>query len=572
MTIILRLQGLDVKAGTEDIRRFFKCLHIPDGGVYIVGGSHREAFIAFATERDAQLAMQYSGKILKGSKVTLHISRMEELEHRLKFLLKKKKPSPTQSIVNRAPPSPDANLQPLNAGPHTSNNLSPMSASAHDSRTANLSQPLDLNTSNLQPSNEIDYSTAFLLGIFTVLKGLQSSDQGENNEPVPRVVSHETCNTVPSNELRTPKQSLCSKPGYVRLFGLPASATKEVICKFFNGLKVEEAIVNVKLGLGHGCLVKFGSEQEACSALLFNQQSLGPICVEVRGATEKMWTSALQECENTLVAGESRKSNKSPLRETANHKPESSELQIKRPSVNQLPPKSQKRLRSDGDTAALSPNTENTVMVSNLPKTITKTEIKELFECPHITHRNVLHLLDKRGNRTDTAFVIFNNTEDYDYAMNLTGCHVGSNAIEVSSISKMMMRDMMAKTRPWSLESDMKKPNRKRKCLAVEIPEEQSNVNMDPAAQTCLFVRNLPADVQKSQIKSLFSNYRLNDDDVILLLDSNGKGIGEAMLQLKSPKHAALAQRLHGQNFLGTKLLLTCINVKQMEDILARNV
>lgn len=472
-----------MEAGTEDIRQFFKCLHIPDGGVYIVGGSRREAFIAFTTERDAQLAMQYSGKTLKGSKVSLHISGMEELEHRLRSLLKKKKPSPTLSRVNRPQPSRDGNLQPLNARPRSPDNLPPKSASAHDPRTTNLSQPVDLNTSNPKPSSAIDSGTAFLLGVFTVLQGLQSSDQGENSEPLSRVFSHNTSNIV-SNEVRTPKQNLSSNPGYVRLFGLPASTTKEVICKFFKGLKVEEAIVNVKLGLGNGCLVKFGSEQEACSALLFNQQSLGPNCVQVRGATEKMWTSALQECENASVAGESRQSKKSPFRETANHEPVSSELQIKRASVNQSSPKKLKR--SACDTTASSPNMEYTVMVSNLPKTITKTEIKELFGCSNVAHRNVLHLLDKEGNRMDTAFIIFNHTEDFDYAMNLTGCHVGSNAIEVSSISKMMMRDMMAKTRLGSLEPDMKNPNRNRKFVPAAIPEEQSTGTLDPAAQTCL--------------------------------------------------------------------------------------
>lgn len=80
----------------------------------------------------------------------------------------------------------------------------------------------------------------------------------------------------------------------------------------------------------------------------------------------------------------------------------------------------------------------------------------------------------------------------------------------------------------------------------------------------------MSADVQKSQLKSLFCNYKLSDN-IILLLDGNGKCIGEAAVQLKSQKLAGMAQRLHGQNFLGSKVLLICINVKQMEDILARN-
>ncbi|XP_073342234.1 RNA binding motif protein 12Ba [Pagrus major] len=574
MAVILRLQGLDVKASTGDIRSFFKCFHIPDGGVYIVGGSLREAFIAFTSERDGQLAMRQTGQSLKGSKVTLHISSMEELEHKLEALLKRRKPSPSQLPVKRPRLHPDVNVEPLNAKPRTPNAARPppTTASKLDPRTANLPQPLQPDISNLQSSNAIDSSTAFLLGICTVLQGLQSSHQGENNEPVPRVTFPKTHSTVVSNEVRTPEETLNSKPGYVRLFGLPASATKEVICHFFKGLTVQEAIVNVKLGISHGCLVMFASEQEACEALLFNQRSLDQICVEVRGATEKMWTSALQECENAFDDGERVKPKQSPLRETANHKQNLAAQQVTRRNVNRLLPKPPKR-PDVASATALSTTMEYTVKVSNLPKTLTKTDIKELLGCPDIAHKKVIHLLDKEGNRTDTAFVILNRTEDYEYALNLTGCHVGSDAIEVSSVTKTMMRDIMARTKPRSLEPDTKKrPNQKTKFHPVETPEEAQITDTDPAAQTCLFVRNMPADVQKSQISTLFRNFGVKKGSVVLLLDSDGKGIGEAVVKFKSQKLAALAQRLHGREFLGTKVLLTHINVKQMEDILTRNV
>lgn len=468
MTIILRLQGLDEKAGSEDIRTFFKNLHIPDGGVYIVGGSLKEAFIAFNNERDAQLAMRYSGNDLKGSKVTLHISSMKELEHKLKSLLKRKKRFPTQFNSKSPEPSPETNLPPLNAGPHT-----PV--------TANLPELLNSDTLNSQVSNTLDSSTAFFLGICTVLQGLQSCHQSSNNVGVPSIDLPKTDDTVVSNEVRIPEHALGSKPGYVRLFGLPVSATKDDICRFFRGLKVQEAIVNVKLGLGYGCLVKFASSQEAHEALLFNKQSFGPICVEVRGATEKMWTSALQECENALDVGETVKPKQSPLKETVNHKPHSTALKIKRRSVSRLPSKSPKMPRPDSNsTTALSPPIEYTVMVRNLQKTMTKTEIKELLGCPNIAHKNVLHLLDKEGNRTNTAFLIFNCIEDYDYAINLSGCHVGSDVIEVSSITRKIMRDMMAETHPRNLKIDLKKkPDRKKKSNPVKTPVEPS-MKVDP--------------------------------------------------------------------------------------------
>lgn len=82
-------------------------------------------------------------------------------------------------------------------------------------------------------------------------------------------------------------------------------------------------------------------------------------------------------------------------------------------------------------------------MARNLPKNMTKTEIKELFACPDIAHNNIQILLDKKGNRTDTAFLIFNCIEDYEYAIDLSGCHVGSGTIQVSSVTEEKMRNMM---------------------------------------------------------------------------------------------------------------------------------
>ncbi|KAM7420737.1 hypothetical protein PAMA_015118 [Pampus argenteus] len=583
MAIVLRLQGLDVKAGTEDIRKFFEYLHIPDGGVYIVGGSLREAFIAFNTEENAQLAMRHTGNFLKGSKVTLHISSMAELEHKLESLLKRKKPSPASLTVKRPEPSPspspEANPAPLNGWPLDPNSTNLPSSTA----TSPLSTawPHGPSTASLQSSTEhsLDSNTAFLLGVCTVLNCLQSSQQGENNEAVPKVDFPLTDSTVVSNDVRKLEQTQMPQPGYARLFGLPASTTKEDICHFFKGLEVQEVIVNVMLGLNHGCLVKFANMQNAYDALQFNQKSLGHICVEVRGATEKMWTSALQECENAFDV-ERMKPKQNPLQETANHIHKCTyTLQIKRRSVNWLPipSKSAKMPRTNCDSStACSAIIEYIVMVSNVPKEMTKTELKELFGCPNLAHKNVLHLLDKEGNRTNAAFLIFNKNEDYEYAMNLSGCIVGPDTIEVSSISREKMKSMMAKTHPRSLNQhlkmDMKRnPIRKRKSSSVEKQGGTSSSSLDPAAQTYLYVRNLPADVHKSHIKMLFRKYKLRNDNITLLHDSDGKGIGEAVVHFKSQKLAAMAQGLNGQDFLGTKVFLTLINVKQMEVILAKN-
>lgn len=532
-----------MKASTEDIRAFFKSSHIPNAGVYIVGGSLREAFIAFTSERDAQLALCRSGKPLKGSKVTLCKSSMEELEKRLMHLLKKNKQSSTKGSF----PRPD--LQPTKPA-------DPKLSITPPKEVNFLKGPCspDPIVSDLETSATIDSGTAFLLGVCTVL-GLRPSHQEANKPLVPEV--DKICSTTISKEVRKPEEPLCLQPGYVRLFGLPKSATRELICHFFKGLEVEDVILNVKLGVCSGCLVKFANEEEACKALLFNYQLLDSNHIEVRGASEKMWAGALQDCEDPL--GESHESKKSPLQEPVTCEQTSESSLQKRVSQKRVSPTKQ---RADHKSTLLSPNREYMVMIKYLPKSITKTDIKELLGCPNIAHKNVLHLLDRDGNRTDTAFVRFKCVEDYEYAINLTGCHMGDNVIEISSTTELMMKDMMAKARLGSLRKDR---------LNGEPPSaEGPDRAPDPAALTCLFMRNMPASVTESQVRTFLYQHGLSQGSVRLLTDNGGNSIGKAVVQFRSPKIAALAQRLNGKDYLGSQLLLSRINVKQMQDILAK--
>lgn len=454
MTIILKLQGLDAKAGAKDIRAFFQDLHIPDGGVYIVGGKLREAFIAFPAERDAQLAMRHNGQALRGSKVSLKISSLQEVEKKLRVMLEKKKKPLTISdgekkkkpFTSRRPPSPVDCPKPPNGAVSTWGN-SPRTApvlSLCEPSSARSPEPVDP-----QSPNKVDSSTAFLLGCYTVLQSLQPCVTGEKNGLLCKEDLAKIFTSDGSNDLG--KQAVSSSPGYVRLFGLPPSVTKEEICKFFRDLTVEEVIVNVELGVKHGCLVRFSSEEEASSALRYSQRLLGSSCVEVRVGTEKMWLAAMQN--NHQDTWDSRKTPKLPLSENANQKDKLAAAHMKRPCVvDEKSSYSPRKRKTDFESSTLSPDLEFSVMLSNLPETMTKTDIKELLGCRNMMHKNVLHLLDKERQRTDKAFVTFHNVEEYDHALKLTGCVVGSNVIDISAISRKRMNLMLAKahlTGPW---------------------------------------------------------------------------------------------------------------------------
>ncbi|KAF7636077.1 RRM domain-containing protein [Meloidogyne graminicola] len=79
-TIIIRLQNLPLSAKAADIREFFGDLKIPKGSVNIVGGHLGDAFIGFASDEDARLAMLLDGRLLHNSKIRLMLSSKREMD------------------------------------------------------------------------------------------------------------------------------------------------------------------------------------------------------------------------------------------------------------------------------------------------------------------------------------------------------------------------------------------------------------------------------------------------------------------------------------------------------------
>ncbi|XP_061144090.1 RNA binding motif protein 12Ba [Syngnathus typhle] len=473
MTSIVRLKGLDEKANAEDIRHFFPRLHIPDRGVWIwiLGGPQHEAFIAFQSERDARRAVRHSGRSLKGSKVNIRLSRVSELEHKLKYYEKKKHSTshclpreegevlaqtsprdPRTASAKSTPISPpqepngDVLDKPsdhkIQVDPIPNGCLKTIEKSCDPRIPQIQDRPCDpriipngcsqmleglpdllspivpsdfQHTSDKPHSPQIEncdqpqiFQKAFLLGVRTVLENLKSYPS-KQREILGEQDRREDENII----VPEPQKSV---PGYVRLFGLPVSTTKADICSFFEGLKVAEVVVNMKLEHRHVCLVKFDDMRDAVGALQFNNKYMGPICVEVRKATETIWNLALSECENACHKAEKdsdRAKHKIGLEEVYNY-PKKPRLYI--------------------------PRDKYIVKVCDFPLYTTKSDLQQVFQCAELQNRcNIQHLLDKNGQRTDTAFLFLNQKANYEHAMSCNGKLVSAAPIKVSAITRSEM-------------------------------------------------------------------------------------------------------------------------------------
>ncbi|KAM9488884.1 RNA binding motif protein 12Bb isoform 1-T2 [Clarias gariepinus] len=255
MAVVIRLQGLRITAGSEDIRRFFTGLRIPDGGVHIIGGELEEAFIIFASDEDARRAITRSGGCIKGAPVNLLLSSKSEM----------------QKVLEESTRKPEA--------------------------------------VNRRHYKEVVKKTVVEGRPTSLLEGMKVDIRRGDNQNMgnrPPVAS--------SNDSRAQNKSGVNDCLYVYLSGMPFSATKEDVRVFFEGIQIDDLIfMRNKFGMFSGCgLVKFRTREDATEGLRRDRKYIGPRYIRVMPASEHQWSKS-----GGLVQpeGASQRRSRSPIRQ-----------------------------------------------------------------------------------------------------------------------------------------------------------------------------------------------------------------------------------------------------------------
>lgn len=102
--VLIRLQNLAWSANASDIRRFFAGLAIPEGGVHIVGGPGGDAFVTFASDEAARLALLLDGRELCGQNLRLLVSSNAEMQRVVLRAREAAAPPPPPPLRPSSPP------------------------------------------------------------------------------------------------------------------------------------------------------------------------------------------------------------------------------------------------------------------------------------------------------------------------------------------------------------------------------------------------------------------------------------------------------------------------------------
>ncbi|XP_043107614.1 RNA-binding protein 12 [Puntigrus tetrazona] len=617
MAVVIRLQGLPIVAGTMDIRHFFSGLTIPDGGVHIVGGEHGEAFIVFATDEDARLGMMRTGGSIKGSKVSLLLSSKTEMQNMIELSRRRFETGSAEVATgNGSRPGPPVSTGGSGRGnlpttaqsfSNTTSTTATTAASTHEPVSNKTVPTFSTTTMGNMPPNFNNFSSPSLsLGstMTTAMSSLNSVPPPipplptmptlppmppipvpppvSTMPPVPTVnpltsvppvppIAHiphmpalppfnpgvpppvgpvagglasgplslgnpnsmflNPLNPLNPLNLQPHMKSSVTNPDefYIHLHGLPFSVTEIEVRDFFQGLGIESVrLLKDNLGRNNGrALVKFYSPQESFEALKRNAGMIGQRYIEVSPASERQWRESSGQSKAGGDAEHSRH---------------------RRRSANSPPPSGRERARSRSPHKL-----EFCVYLKGLPYEAENKQIFEFFKNLDIVEDSIYIAYGPNGRATGEGFVEFRNETDYKAAL---GCHMqymGSRFIQVHPITKKNMYEKIDAIR--------------KRMQGSQGDQKNSSGEGGKSAKNCAHITNIPYNVSKKDVRLFLDGIQLFEESLKVLVDANGNGLGQAIVQFKSDEDALKAERLHRQKLNGRDAFVHLVTFEQMKEV-----
>lgn len=514
MAVVIRLQGLPIVAGTMDIRHFFSGLTIPDGGVHIVGGEHGEAFIVFATDEDARLGMMRTGGSIKGSKVSLLLSSKTEMQNMID-LSRRRFEAGAGAAETAAAAAGGAGRQQMppagtGTGGRSSNHGNQGFANTQASAVASSSQEAPSNkavAASIVPSFASSYSSA--PAITTALTPLSAGPPPV--PPLPSMPSMPPIPSLPTIPVPPPVSSLPPVPTVSPMSqGPPVPPMSHL--PHVPSLPHFNPSLPPPAGLGSG--LPLGTP----NPMLFNP--LAPLASLGLQAHMKAAVVAA-----AAAAG------------------------------------------SGGSVA----HDELFIHLQNLPFSCTEVDVRHFFRGLGVD--GVRFLKDAQGRHTGKASVKFFSPQESFEAVKRGGGMMGQRFIDISPGSEHQWASagtsdgaaasqaLHASNKP-SIEPQpppplplpLPPPQHCRNNAGAEGRDQRGRSRSPHRQEFCVYLKGLPYEADKKQIKEFFSNLAIIEDSVYIAYGPNGRATGEGFLEFKSEQDHKAALGAHMQ-YMGSRFI-----------------
>ncbi|XP_043544002.1 RNA-binding protein 12-like [Chiloscyllium plagiosum] len=560
MAVVIRLQGLPVSAGTLDIRHFFSRLTIPDGGVHIIGGELGEAFIVFATDEDARLALMRSGEFLKGSRTKLTLSSRNEMQSTIEMSRKRyARSSGETSSYGRsgfsssgtgglgsmsstlaenlvAAMQHEINRDAFHPGEIGSSDVNSYGSRMDPMMSGNMATMALSSPQNIPVAPSSSMSALFGMTPGAMSDSLDKFNGSGSVDPF----------AVSAYNQRREQGAFHSDDVYLHLQGMPYSAGELQVREFFHGLQVEAVRLQKDYrGMNNGeCFVRFASSWDAAEGLKRHKKYMGQRFVEVYRATELEWISGGSDLfiDDRHLDLNRHNRGRSPHREDKHFH-------------SQTRSRSPRRHRS----RSYSPQDQDYWMqLKNIPYSILKKDIRNFFDELNITDDQIYLVEDPHGKNTNECFVKFRNDSEIRKALRYHKTYIANRAVYLYPVAKKAVIELM--------DAVKKQRSREKSAYRNEEKRYQSREGAH-SPRLYIYARNLPFDISKSEIHKFFEGFGVAEHGIRILVDSNGIGLGEALVKFKSEDEVLRAERLYGKKLGGREVVLKVVTSEEVFEL-----
>ncbi|KAM3927688.1 RNA-binding protein 12B-like isoform 1-T1 [Leptodactylus fuscus] len=322
---------------------------------------------------------------------------------------------------------------------------------------------------------------------------------------------------------------------YVYMHGMPVKVTKVEIREFFRGLLVEDVLfLKFVNGVRNGnAIVKFGRITDASEGLKLNNMPICGSAVTLKLSNEVEWIKNGGEYDV-------RRRQRTPPRLPRFGRPRSRS-------------RSPVRRRSRRSSPCVR---QYWVHLINLSYRAEKKDIKKFFFDLDMKDSQITFLVDKEGKRTREGFAMFTTEKDYRRALRLNEENFKGHTINILPISKKAVSELI---------------QRMKVRVSKDHPDKKKSPSRSSKERRYLYLRNFPFDVSKVDVQKFFTGHTIKEDDITLLLDGKGDGLGETLVKFADEKAASKAEKENKQTYLGIKILLSLINEEQMKALQEAN-
>ncbi|XP_007436819.1 RNA-binding protein 12B [Python bivittatus] len=608
MAVVIRLQGLPLVAGPADIRRFFSGLNIPDGGVHIIGGEKGEAFIIFATDEDARQAMSYSGGFIKDSRIQFFLSSKTEMQNIIEINRKRfdrggRETGSRRTGSNNSGPSGVGSLSNLVAaikkgiGKSSYDSRVPLEDEFHSSGSRNSN--INISKSNFnQPRKESfksDRLYLFIRGmpyssteddVLNFFSGLQVErilmlkTNGQNNGD--GVVKFAT--------LSDAMKGLQRDRNYMGARFIEVRPSNEGAWIKYGG-RIDEKIDHSfhfehNLNKGNYSSSREYSKREPSylpsrkrsrsrtppRRVMSHAHSRSPSWRIMersysRSPSRRIMARAYSRSPRRVMAHTgsrspprrvmARNGSRSPRRVTAcMHSNSPKRITASTHSRSPRRVKTHSRSPFSGSTQSHSPQSkEYCIHVKNLSAAVEKRDLQVFFEEPTLMNKDITFLKSHDNEaRSKDAVITFRSERAYTSALSYHKLDLFGRQVYIFPVSKRTVLELIG-------SSEVKRSPERHHHV-----KDKNNQDGYSGSKTCVYVRNFPFDVTNVEVQKFFAGFNIDDNDIYLLFDDKGVGLGEALVKFRTEDQARKAESLNRRRFLGTEVLLRCIPEEQMQE------